>query len=242
MLICCCATKMENNGEQRRPERTITTPKHLRSCVWKYFGFYTVDGKVTNLSKRITSHFKLLIFWKSDSPIRQYVKHCRFVYDSILFTFYAASLMKHLTYKCIHELHLSNKCDRGKGKIYFLYKSSSRIVDKLRKRKCYNWLFISWLNLHYQQVQLFELMYLGRTHTGQSVPCLNTSDPQSPVCLTSVSALHCAQAQHALPALARLEEEGFDMSTSKGTEPRHRCDYLWRIHLRFRHKQHSESE
>ncbi len=47
MLLCCFATKMEDNSKQSRPERTIMTPKHLRSSTWKYFGVYTVDGKVT---------------------------------------------------------------------------------------------------------------------------------------------------------------------------------------------------
>ncbi len=48
MLVCCFATKMEDNNEQSHPERTITPPKHLSSSVWKYFGFCTADGKVTN--------------------------------------------------------------------------------------------------------------------------------------------------------------------------------------------------
>ena len=39
---------MDDSSEESRPERTVTTPTHLRSGVWKYFGFYTVDGKVTD--------------------------------------------------------------------------------------------------------------------------------------------------------------------------------------------------
>ena len=42
------AMKMGDTSEQSRPVRTIATPKHLRSSVWKYLLFYTVDGKVTN--------------------------------------------------------------------------------------------------------------------------------------------------------------------------------------------------
>ncbi len=38
---------MEDRVEQSRPERTTVSPKHLRSSVWKYFGFYSVEGKVT---------------------------------------------------------------------------------------------------------------------------------------------------------------------------------------------------
>lgn len=32
---------------------SIATPKHLKSGVWKYFGFYTLDGKVTNKNKAV---------------------------------------------------------------------------------------------------------------------------------------------------------------------------------------------
>ncbi len=70
----------------------------------------------------------------------------------------------------------------------------------------------------------------GRTHTRQSVPRLSTFDSQSPVCLTNVSAPFRARARHALSALARLEEASF----SAGTERWHRCECLWRIHLKFR--------
>ncbi len=44
---------MEDNSKQSCPEQTITTPKHLRSSTWKYFEFYTVDGKVTNKGKAV---------------------------------------------------------------------------------------------------------------------------------------------------------------------------------------------
>lgn len=44
------AVKMEDTSEQRR---TITTPQHLRSSVWKFFGFYTEDGKITNRDKAV---------------------------------------------------------------------------------------------------------------------------------------------------------------------------------------------
>ena len=40
--------KMGDTSEQSRPAQTIATPKHLRSSIWKYVLFYTVDGKVTN--------------------------------------------------------------------------------------------------------------------------------------------------------------------------------------------------
>lgn len=41
---CSFVTKMEYNREQSHPEQTITTSKHLRGSMCKYFGFYTVDG------------------------------------------------------------------------------------------------------------------------------------------------------------------------------------------------------
>lgn len=44
---------MEDTSEQSHPERTIITPKHLRSRVWKYFGFHTTDGKVTNKDEAV---------------------------------------------------------------------------------------------------------------------------------------------------------------------------------------------
>ncbi len=47
------------------------------------------------------------------------------------------------------------------------------------------------------------------THIRQPVPCLSTFAPESPVCLTILSALFCTQARHALSALARLEEVDF---------------------------------
>lgn len=31
----------------------ITTPKHLRSNVWKYFGLNTIDGKITNKDQAV---------------------------------------------------------------------------------------------------------------------------------------------------------------------------------------------
>ncbi len=44
---------MEDSSGQKRPERTITTPPHLWSSIWKHFGFYVVDGKVTNKDKAV---------------------------------------------------------------------------------------------------------------------------------------------------------------------------------------------
>ncbi|XP_037629812.1 E3 SUMO-protein ligase ZBED1-like [Sebastes umbrosus] len=51
--VMLLAMKMEDSSEQSRPERTIMTPKHLRSSVWKHFGFYTIDGKVANKDKAV---------------------------------------------------------------------------------------------------------------------------------------------------------------------------------------------
>ncbi len=48
-------------------------------------------------------------------------------------------------------------------------------------------------------------------------------DPQSPVCLTRVSAPFHTQAQHALFALARLEKVGFGMVWMHKHEARHRA-------------------
>ncbi len=74
------------------------------------------------------------------------------------------------------------------------------------------------------------------THTRQSVSRQGTFDPQSPVCLASVSALFRTQAWHALSALARLEEVASAQygCTCTGTERRHRCNCLRRILLKFR--------
>lgn len=44
---------MEDTSAQSHPERKSTTPKHLRSNVWKYLGFYTVERKVTNKDKAV---------------------------------------------------------------------------------------------------------------------------------------------------------------------------------------------
>lgn len=54
----CSVTKMEDIREQSCPECIITTPKHLEGSVWKYFGFYTVDGKVTNKDKAVCRLYK----------------------------------------------------------------------------------------------------------------------------------------------------------------------------------------
>ncbi len=74
----------------------------------------------------------------------------------------------------------------------------------------------------------------GCTHISQSKPCLNTFDPESPVCLTSVSALYgtLCRAWQGWKKRASAQYEFTCMST--GTECRHRCDCLWRIHLKFR--------
>jgi hypothetical protein len=57
--------KMEN-CEEYNAERTIPTPSHLKSSVWKHFGFYTVGGKVTNKDKaRMEAFWLLHRGWKS---------------------------------------------------------------------------------------------------------------------------------------------------------------------------------
>lgn len=36
----------EEQDADEPSQRTITTPTHLKSSVWKYFGFYTLDGNI----------------------------------------------------------------------------------------------------------------------------------------------------------------------------------------------------
>ncbi len=52
---------------------------------------------------------------------------------------------------------------------------------------------------------LFTFLVLGRAHIRQSVPCLRKFDPQFDYCERAV----CAQARHALSALAQWEEVNF---------------------------------
>lgn len=47
------ATKMEDTSERGRFERTVATLKYLRNIEWKCFGFYIVNGKVTNKNKAV---------------------------------------------------------------------------------------------------------------------------------------------------------------------------------------------
>ena len=44
---------MEDNAQNGQPEWRITTPTHLKSSVWKYFGFYTVDTTSLNIDAQI---------------------------------------------------------------------------------------------------------------------------------------------------------------------------------------------
>ncbi len=78
-------------------------------------------------------------------------------------------------------------------------------------------------------VQILCMLLLGHSHIRQSVLCLSMFDPQSPVCW---QVLHGWKRW----ALARCG----CVCTSTRAERRHRCDCLWRIHLKFRH-QHTKS-
>lgn len=58
-------TKMEANSKQLSSlEQTITTSNHLKPSMWKYFGFYIVDGKTTFRDCDIWNSFKLNFFQK----------------------------------------------------------------------------------------------------------------------------------------------------------------------------------
>ena len=65
--------KMEN-CEEYNAERTITTPSHLKSSVWKHFGFYTVGGKVTSKDKAVCRLCKReLSYLSTTSNLRTYL-------------------------------------------------------------------------------------------------------------------------------------------------------------------------
>ncbi len=73
-----------------------------------------------------------------------------------------------------------------------------------------------------------------RTHTKQSVPCLSVFDPQSPVCLTSVSASYRGQAWHTLSPWQDWNRWALACYRCTNTERHHHFDCLWRIHLEFK--------
>ena len=65
--------KMEN-CEEYNAERTIPTPSHLKSSVWKHFGFYTVGGKVTNKDEAVCLLCKReLSYLSTTSNLRTYL-------------------------------------------------------------------------------------------------------------------------------------------------------------------------
>ena len=62
------------NCEEYNAERTIPTPSHLKSSVWKHFGFYTVGGKVTNKDKAVCRLCKReLSYLSTTSNLRTYL-------------------------------------------------------------------------------------------------------------------------------------------------------------------------
>ena len=44
---------MEDTGGQSRPQGKVMTPRHMQINVWRYFGFYTVDVKMTNKDEAV---------------------------------------------------------------------------------------------------------------------------------------------------------------------------------------------
>ncbi len=70
--------KMEDRiSEQRHSARTITTPKHLRSSVWKYFGFYAANGKITTKNKAVCRLCtKQLTYSSTTTNLRSHLQAC----------------------------------------------------------------------------------------------------------------------------------------------------------------------
>ena len=46
-------------------EKVIVTPKHLKSDVWKYFGFWSVDGKLVEPTALVYKLCKLELAYHS---------------------------------------------------------------------------------------------------------------------------------------------------------------------------------
>ncbi len=70
--------KMEDRiSEQRHSARTISTPKHLRSSVWKYFGFYAANGKITTKNKAVCRLCtKQLTYSSTTTNLRSHLQAC----------------------------------------------------------------------------------------------------------------------------------------------------------------------
>ena len=51
----------KDSSELSHAGRIITAPKHLRSSVWKYFGGYTIGGKITNKDEAVCQLCKKLL-------------------------------------------------------------------------------------------------------------------------------------------------------------------------------------
>ncbi len=110
--------------------------------------------------------------------------------------------------------------------------SASQICGSLEMLLIVNWQLAECMLFVYRR-SIVE--YWGRTHTSQSVPCLSAFDPQSPVCLTSLTARLNNPGTVGWHSWKRRALARYGCTcTSTGTERRHPCDCLWRIHLKFK--------
>lgn len=100
---------MEDTSKQPRPEHTITTQKHLKRGVWKYFGFYNVDGKVT----------------KKD------MADCRLCKNQLAYTLPTTNLLTHLL--TFQQVRLRRRFHRRCNSNELLVMSNSFILDFWKK-------------------------------------------------------------------------------------------------------------